>query len=259
MAVESETPLHNEDESYFVSMTDLMVGMLFIFIIMLMAFALSLRTQQEAFETTNEALTQANETREQMLKEIRRAMQRLGVQVEIDTTNGVLRLPEQLLFARGEFRVRESGQDALAKLAHVLSNVLPCYSASTVGAPANCPASKGGRLEAVFIEGHTDNVPIQGRMASGIENNWQLSTARAIETYKGLVESAPLVGLLDNDAGQRLLGVSGYAENRPVLSEDTEEARTANRRIDLRFLMATPSEEELRRIRQEIDQGLTKP
>jgi chemotaxis protein MotB len=32
-----------EDESYFVSMTDLMVGMLFIFIIMLMAFALNLR------------------------------------------------------------------------------------------------------------------------------------------------------------------------------------------------------------------------
>jgi hypothetical protein len=32
-----------EDESYFISMTDLMVGLLFIFIIMLMVFALQYR------------------------------------------------------------------------------------------------------------------------------------------------------------------------------------------------------------------------
>src|SRR5690606_9969444 len=120
----------------------------------------------------------------------------------------------------------------------VLANLLPCYSVSPAGSPANCPPSKGGRLEAVFIEGHTDDLPIRGPIASGIENNWQLSAARAIETYRVLIEKAPLIALLDNDAGQRLLGVSGYAENRPVVRGETDEAREANRRIDLRFLMS---------------------
>ncbi|MFZ2156467.1 MAG: hypothetical protein WAV72_10140, partial [Bradyrhizobium sp.] len=81
--------------------------------------------------------------------------------------NGVLRLPEQLLFVRGEFKLRDRGRDALGKLASVLSDLLPCYAKSEFISPSSCPPSKGGRLEAVFIEGHTDNVPIAGRMASG--------------------------------------------------------------------------------------------
>ena len=48
---------HAEDESYFVSVSDLMVGLLFLFIIILMAFALNFRSAEDAAEETLDALT----------------------------------------------------------------------------------------------------------------------------------------------------------------------------------------------------------
>lgn len=248
-----------DEESYFVSMTDIMVGMLFIFIIMLMAFALNLREQEEKFADTTESLIQANETRRQMLEGIKEAMERHGIKVIIDTENGVLRLPEELLFPRGEFQLTKRGEEALTRLADVLAAILPCYSKAPPTVVAECPPSKGGRLEAVFVEGHTDDRPVTGRMASGIRSNWELSTARSIQTYNALVGSQPTLSLLDNDGHQRILGVSGYAENRPVRTDDSEEARSANRRIDLRFLMATPNKDYLARMQEDVHKAARKP
>jgi chemotaxis protein MotB len=244
-----------EDESYFVSMTDLMVGMLFVFIIMLMAFALNLKNQQQSYEQTNKALTLANATRTAILQEVQRQLQDRGVSVIIDVENGVLRLPEKLLFARGEFQLQQAGRDAIHQLAGVLDSLLPCYAVGPAAPSQACPQSQGGRLEAVFIEGHTDDRQFAGRMSSGIVDNWGLSTARAIETYRALTEAQANLGDLKNDSEQRLLGVSGYAEFRPARRDDTEEARAENRRIDLRFLMATPNLEELRRIQERMDSG----
>ena len=54
--------------------------------------------------------------------------------------------------------------------------------------------------------------------------------------------STPQLRRLFNSRGEQLIGVSGYGENRPlpnILQED-EIGKRKNRRIDLRFLMATP-------------------
>ena len=240
----------SEDESYFVSMTDLMVGMLFIFIIMLMAFALNLRAQEDA-------LTKANKTRSQMLEDIKQTMLERGIKVKIDTENGILRLPEELLFDQGEFELKGQGRVALKTLADVLASILPCYALTASAPKESCPPSPGGRLEAVFIEGHTDDRPVLRRMPNGIKSNWQLSTARAIATFEALIKYAPLLARIRNDSRQTLLGVSGYADKRPARLGTTEEARTANRRIDLRFLMATPTTEELNKIKDDLGRKMT--
>jgi chemotaxis protein MotB len=250
-----------EEESYFVSMTDMMVGMLFVFIIILMAFALNLKKQETELAQTTDRLTEAQETRAQMLRDIRNTLLERGVYVFIDERNGVLRLPERLLFRRGEFRIEEGGRIALQSLANALSEALPCYArlAASQVARAPCPPNKGGRLEAVFIEGHTDDVPFTARTGAGVASNWDLSAARAIAVYDEVLRSAPLLGALENDGGdrdgrggQKLIGVSGYAEYRPVVPNVDEPSRAANRRIDLRFLMATPRLEEVERLQREI-------
>ena len=72
------------------------------------------------------------------------------------------------------------------------------------------------------IEGHTDNVPIRNaRFAS----NWDLSTARATETVRLLMSKY-------NFAPERL-AASGYAEYRPIASNDTADGRAMNRRVDI--------------------------
>ena len=249
-----------EEDSYFVSMTDMMVGMLFIFIIILMSFALNLKKQETDLAQTTDRLTEAQETRAQMLRDIRSTLLERGVDVFIDERNGVLRLPERLLFRRGEFHIEESGRNALDSLAKALLSTLPCYAKTSAvqGEPAPCPPSKGGRLEALFIEGHTDDTPFAGRTAAGVANNWDLSAARAIAVYEQLLRQAPLLGRLENDGdgeehrGQKLIGVSGYAEYRPIVPNVDEPSRAANRRIDLRFLMATPRQDEVERLQRQI-------
>lgn len=243
-----------EEESYFVSMTDLMVGMLFVFIIMLMAFALNLREQEDKFDQTTSELTQANETRKEMLEDIKKSLEQRGVKVIVDPENGVLRLPEELLFPRGEYELTARGHNALDQLANVLELILPCYANSAI-IPSSCQRAHKGRLEALFIEGHTDDKPIASRMANGVANNWELSTERAIATFNALIAQEPMLETLANDNHLKLLGVSGYAQFRPVRTDGTEEARAANRRIDLRFLMATPTSKDLVKLKGDVEQG----
>src|SRR5712691_10235015 len=95
-----------EGENYFISMTDMMVGLLFIFIIMLMTFALSYRQREDVSQGDIEKLRKAVEvvdrkiedfkevyqTRARFLEDIERRLKIAGVPVTVDLTSGVLRL-----------------------------------------------------------------------------------------------------------------------------------------------------------------------
>jgi chemotaxis protein MotB len=74
----------------------------------------------------------------------------------------------------------------------------------------------------IRVEGHTDNVPIRN---SRFPSNWELSTARATAVLAYLVARFKL------EPGN--LSAAGYAEYRPVDSNDTESGRARNRRVDL--------------------------
>ncbi len=76
----------------------------------------------------------------------------------------------------------------------------------------------------IQIEGHTDNVPIR---SSQFPSNWELSSARAASVVRLFAE----VGI----APQRLV-VIGYADQRPVETNDKVEGRARNRRVTLNIL-----------------------
>lgn len=73
----------------------------------------------------------------------------------------------------------------------------------------------------VRIEGHTDAVPIA---TTEFPSNWELSAARAIEVARMLVQ--------EGVPGERVSAV-GYAETRPIASNETERGRGENRRVEL--------------------------
>lgn len=246
-----------QDESYFISMTDLMVGMLFIFIILLMAFALNLKEQETK-------LTQTDKAREEMLRDIETALKKKGIPVVVLPESGVLRLPEQVLFDVGKAQLQPGGIDAVSKLGEALQEVLPCYAGAET--PPSCSGKASGRkafgrLESVFIEGHTDDQPIVGRP----DGNWQLSYDRARAVYSQLLQLHPEIGELRNDkneqrgSGEKLIGISGYADQRPANDNTTLEGRQANRRIDLRFIMAIPNPERQVQIGNALNPTLEKP
>lgn len=236
----------DDDDSYLASLSDLIIGVLFIFIILLMAFALNYRVaqteadiKQAELTKRNQLLSDAHNDRKKLLEQIQRALREKGIQVEIDVENGVLRLPESLLFDSGKADLREGGVEALRVVATTLSTILPCYGFSTAQNSLCETPVRGAprRLEAIFIEGHTDNVPIHN---ANFRDNWDLSVARAKQTYIELTRVSPDLEQLVNERGQPLLSFSAYAERRPLVPNDGETNRRKNRRIDLRFIMATP-------------------
>jgi flagellar motor protein MotB len=253
------------DESYFVSMTDLLVGMLFVFIILLMAFALNLRDQQQQVNSAADRLTKANLARKELLEELEQALKKDGVTVHIDVLNGVLRLPEEVLFSRGEYRLADKGRQTLRRLAIHLSDLLPNYACVPVPTNPRCPHEEtAARLETILIEGHTDSAPAQGGIGTCLADNWALSACRATAVFNELIVSQDVLARLENDRllsaadenpaeaatreNEKLLGVSGYADRRPVSKENM----AANRRIDLRFIMSTPDLDEARRFKEKF-------
>jgi flagellar motor protein MotB len=219
------------EESYFISMTDMMVGLVFVLIVMLVYFAMQ-------FHRTTVELTDTKTRRTELLHKIQARLHAENVDVTIDPNSGVLRLPEATLFAKGSSVVTPAGQAVLAKVGAALQAELPCYTAPGAVA-ASCPATKSG-LESVFIEGHSDSDPIAGG-----RDNWNLSTDRAVNTYRSLIGSTPSLETIKDarvrpSDPQPVLGVSGYGPTRPLVPETSEAAKARNRRIDIRFLMATP-------------------
>ncbi|MDC7682908.1 hypothetical protein PQU92_06450 [Asticcacaulis sp. BYS171W] len=83
-----------EGESYYVSMTDLMVGVLFIFIIMLAYFALH-------FQATTTELTSAKDAQTTALLRTATALQSKTVMLEVDYKNRVVCVPGQALTEDG--------------------------------------------------------------------------------------------------------------------------------------------------------------
>jgi chemotaxis protein MotB len=83
----------------------------------------------------------------------------------------------------------------------------------------------------VRIEGHTDSIPISTPI---YPSNWELSAARA---------SAVARLLSDNGVQAGRIGVTGYAEYRPVDTNATPEGRAHNRRVTLLVLSETGNED----------------
>ena len=220
------------EESYFVSMTDMMVGLVFVLMVMLVYYALQYR------QTTND-LTDTKVQRAKVLQDIQERLKRQNVQVVIDTDSGVLRLPEDVLFDKGSDVVKPGGQEVLRKVGVAIQAEAPCFTAANP--PPGCPSTKSG-LESVFVEGHTD-----ADQMSGARDNWNLSADRAVNTYRSLMSGTPALAEIKNARlkptdPEPVFGVSGYGPTRPVVPETSEANKRLNRRIDIRFNMVTPSQ-----------------
>lgn len=253
-----DATLDNHDESYFASFTDLLVGILFIFIIMLMLFASNMRKQEQVTKEVTEQVTAMIESRDIVLREIEKTLKELGIKVTIDESQGILRLPDSILFDRGRYELSPAGNEALAKLAGVLKTYLPCLArVDDAALKQSCTPLKlksQEALEAVLIEGHTDR--------TGAEigfDNWTLSVNRAINVFRELKEAQPVLDTgiyaehIDVKTGERhkdhILAASGYEARRPVVDKNDA---PQNRRIDLRFIMRSPTPEDVERMKQAV-------
>ena len=85
----------------------------------------------------------------------------------------------------------------------------------------------------IRIEGHTDNLPIN---TPEFPSNWELSTARAVNVVKYMIEK--------HNFSPYIMSAAGYSEYRPVAPNDSIKNRALNRRVDIIILKSTSEAEE---------------
>lgn len=81
----------------------------------------------------------------------------------------------------------------------------------------------------IIISGHTDNVPISNPK---YESNWELSVMRAINFMKVILNN-------NNKLDPSLFSAKGFGEFQPVASNDNNEGRAKNRRVEILILPIT--------------------
>jgi chemotaxis protein MotB len=135
-----------------------------------------------------------------------------AIRVQLQSRGLVITLAEKAFFPSGDDAIYPQAYPSIQQVAKII---------------AQLPNS-------VRLEGHTDAVPIH---TTRFGNNWELSTARSIAVLQ-LFESR--YGL---DASR--FADAGYAQNLPVASNDTEDGRARNRRVEIVVLghQAEPTSE----------------
>jgi flagellar motor protein MotB len=214
------------ESNYLASASDLMIGLLFVFIILVVVLALEQRRQIAAVAVTKDP-------RGEVVSSLGVALgPALGRSIQVDPSTGVISLPEDLLFSLGKATLQPEGEEALRKAATALAEVLPCFVANQKTPSLQCPHNKvGHEIDTIFIEGHTDNRPLNRPGYSNIN----LSLDRAQAVHKVLVTDSSL-SPYRNKLDQPLFSFSAYADSRPLAGIDPGDSR--NRRVDLRIVMA---------------------
>ena len=110
-----------------------------------------------------------------------------------------IRMGDQLLFAPGESGLKPQAIRVLSGIANSIK----------------------GKTETVYIEGHTDTIPIN---TPEFPSNWELSSARAISVVRLLEDQ----GIPPNQ-----LAAVGHSHYVPLETNSTKEGRAKNRRVEL--------------------------
>ena len=192
-----------EEESSYISMADMMVGLLLIFIILLTYYVLQSRKTVEEAEAVRRVEQAATAARRLVLDQIAERVN--DDRIEFDTATGTIRFSEDVLrFASGDDTIPQSAEVVLAAMADALAETIPCLAYLEDHNPVgNCEwieaqfsdLEVNGRqlgpleqfrgvdsqliwIDGIYIEGHTDCVPFGNDLG-----NWVLGASRAGHTY----------------------------------------------------------------------------
>ncbi len=231
----------DEENPYWLSFSDLMSGLLIIFILSVVSLVIELSQKNNDITAGITDLKQAVQTRRDILYQVQKELIKKGITVLVTDNETVLRIPEQTL-------AFESGKDKIPSNKHVQDEV---KNIGLVLYEAILKDKRYQYLDTVFIEGHTDSDSIWYRG----KKNWGLSTDRAVSVWRMWSEDlnvTPSFDDLTNAYDQKLFSVSGYAATRRVqLDEQTQEQKSHNRRIDIRFTVKRPQLADLKKLQSE--------
>ncbi len=149
-----------------------------------------------------EALEQLQELEKRIDQYILEKGLESAIQTEIEEVGLVIRMStDEILFELGSAELKPMAISFLDAIAVILKET----------------------ANQVWVEGHTDNIPIQPGYK--YPSNWELSTARASSVVRHLIGN-------DGLPPERMRA-AGYADTKPRFPNDSNEHRYLNRRVEI--------------------------
>ena len=161
------------------------------------------RLERERAEKEAE-IERLTRTQEELSESLQAEIARGDIRIQQVRDQLRINMVDRVLFNSGQGHVKPAGLKVLKQMSEVLRTIDD---------------------KQIRIEGHTDNVPIGPKLVKRFPTNWELSTARATSVVRYFTEK----GGVATDT----ISAVGYADTRPVADNDSEEGRTANRRIEI--------------------------
>ena len=143
-------------------------------------------------------------THEDLTKSLKDDIEKGNITIKQVRDQLTINMVDRVLFDSGKAEIKPAGIKVLKQVGDVLKHVTD---------------------KQIRIEGHTDNVPIGPKIKDRFPTNWELSTARATSVIRYLIE--------DGGVERTAISAGGYADTRPGASNENEEGRASNRRIEI--------------------------
>ena len=168
----------------------------------------SLRARSQELEKQKEAeLQKLKATYDELVSSLKGEIEAGEIQIRRMKDRLSVNLVEKILFDSGKADLKGSGVEVLRKVGAQLARI------------------KDKRIQ---IEGHTDDVPIGGRLQERFPTNWELSAGRALAVVHFLQDQVGIDPV-------KLSG-AGYGEYQPAASNESVEGKASNRRIEIVLL-----------------------
>jgi chemotaxis protein MotB len=180
----------------------------------------SLAEQKKALDEYARRTAQLDAIRKrfELLQQKLQKLTQLGLQVEVRNNRMLIRLPGDVLFDSGSDRLKKEGDSILLQVAEVVRT--------------DADLSKRN----FQVAGHTDAKPLSG---GGFRDNWGLSAMRARSVLVLLTTPVDKKG---GGLDPKNWSAAGYADTDPVATNDTDDGRQKNRRVEL---VVQPNVEEM--------------
>jgi len=151
-----------------------------------------------------EEITRLTRTQEELSKSLQDEISKGNITIQQVRDRLTINMVDRVLFDSGQAQVKPAGVKVLKQVSDILKTVTD---------------------KQIRIEGHTDNVPISSKLQGHFKTNWELSTARATTVVRYLIDQGSV--------NRQHLSAVGYADTQPRASNDSEEGRSSNRRIEI--------------------------
>ena len=161
------------------------------------------RLEQERAAKEDE-IRRLTKTQEELSQSLKDEIAKGNIKIQQVRDRLTINMVDRVLFDSGRAEIKPAGLKVLKQVGDVLNKITD---------------------KQIRIEGHTDNVPISTKLQDKFKTNWELSTTRATTVVRYLIDQGGVQ--------PQSLSAVGYADTHPIESNDSEQGRSSNRRIEI--------------------------